>query len=224
MNKIKLISLSLVIAIVLMGSAFAYWSQNVNVKANVDTGFLEVGFYNCEKASGVKFWNGNEENPLIGDNDSYGNPISMYYATASFSDFENGAHEIVLNAENLFPGGAAFYTYNLKNTGTVPIEIKEVSVIPSEVTGNLGKLKLVAGLNIGGQYIATHVGTLDEIVAEINAYLRSIDTQIYPTANQNQTLWIGLDQSETGMEEIDLRFTLRFNYEQVEGLTQLPVQ
>ncbi len=223
MNKIKLISLSLVIAIVLMGSAFAYWSQNVNVKANVDTGFLEVGFYNCEKAAGVKFWNGNEGNPLVGDTDSYLNPISMYNASASFSDFENGAHEIVINAENLFPGGAAFFTYNLKNTGTVPIEIKGVSVIPAEITGNLGKLKLVAGLNIGDQYIATHVGTLDEIVAEINAYLTDIHTQIFPAGNQNQTIWIGLDQSETGMEEIDLRFTLRFNYEQVEGYNPVPV-
>lgn len=59
MKKTKLITLSLVLVLVLMGTAFAWWTQTITITNKITTGNLDVIIKKTDKAPEILFTRNN---------------------------------------------------------------------------------------------------------------------------------------------------------------------
>lgn len=126
MNKTKLISLSLVLCLVLMGAAFAWWTQSTVIQNTVNTGNLDIKLVDIG-GPGIYFTNPNN-NP-----DSIGLDIREHYKVRADYEFV-GNYSLNVNVENLFPGSYITYIYGVDNTGTVPVKVNNVDLIAGDQT------------------------------------------------------------------------------------------
>jgi predicted ribosomally synthesized peptide with SipW-like signal peptide len=123
MNKIKLISLSLVVALVLMGTAFAWWEQSTTISNKVTTGELDVQLKNIGDPT-IYFTNPKAANMGLDINKHYNAKVANY----NFKD----KYTLDVEINNVFPGSYVAYAYGVDNIGTVPIKIKDVKLITGE--------------------------------------------------------------------------------------------
>jgi len=135
MNKTKLISLSLVIALILMGTAFAWWTQSATISNKVNTGELDVKLVNIG-GPGIYFTRPN------GNPDSLGLDISDDYNARVLKYAFPNDYTLDVEINNMFPGSYVTYIYGVDNTGTVPVKIDNVELIPNAAETNLPTDKL----------------------------------------------------------------------------------
>jgi len=105
MKKSRLIVIGLVAALLLTGIAFAAWTASVDVNVNAKSGELDVQITSRNVVSAsdyVKFSRKNIE-------------ISEDKKTATVS------------IDNLYPGSEAVFTVNVKNVGTLPVELTKLT-------------------------------------------------------------------------------------------------
>lgn len=128
MNKTKLISLSLVIALILMGTAFAWWTQSTTISNQINTGELEVKLVNIG-GPGIYFThpNGNPDAQGLDIHEDYNAEVLNY-------DFSEDGYTLDVEINNLFPGSYVTYIYGVDNTGTVPVKVNNVEIIPNGST------------------------------------------------------------------------------------------
>lgn len=124
MKKTKLISLSLIICLVLMGTAFAWWTQSTTIKNTVNTGNLDVKLINIG-GPGIYFTrpNGNPDSIGLDINKHYNANVVHYNFTDNYS--------LDVSIEKLFPGSYVTYIYGVDNTGTVPVKVEDVKLVPN---------------------------------------------------------------------------------------------
>lgn len=230
MNKTKLISLSLVIALVLMGTAFAWWMQSATISNKISTGELDISLVNLG-------------NPAIYFTNPNGNPDSLgldiyedYNARVLKYDFPD-KYTLDVEIGNMFPGSYITYIYGVDNTGTVPVIIDDVELLSNTAETNLPADKLNT-LPIAfcfrlqkadGRILNEEVvdGTYANIAGLIKAALSDVvivpgdrllvgDVNVKDDFGQVQNGFVITipENWENETQDCSLAFSLRFNYTQ----------
>jgi len=110
MKKRGLIYLVLLIALSIMGAAFAFWSQILTANNTVATGTYDVVF------------------------SSFTAPANGGYQD-TFTAAPVNPHEYVVGLNNLYPGRDAIFTFTLEDTGTVSAKISDIKLDGISVAG-----------------------------------------------------------------------------------------
>ncbi len=112
MKKAKLIALTLVVAIMMVGAGYAYWSDSVNINGTVNTGEFKVEFINGS----------------VGYVD-HGESGATNYTTLTEPILTNtDPNTARLAISNMYPGKEVTYTLKVKNKGSIPAVFKDASV------------------------------------------------------------------------------------------------
>lgn len=107
MKKTRLLAVTLVVAIMLMGAGYAYWSDQLVICSTVETGNLEVEYL---ESSNNFFMN---PDIYLMDNNSID-----FYAEASIETTNNKL--MTVRITELYPGVGARFHMIFKNSGTIP--------------------------------------------------------------------------------------------------------
>lgn len=119
MKKTRLIALTLILAIMLMGAGYAYWSDQLVNANNVDTGVFNVEFIcQCFMIPDISIMDINE--PLYG----------KIYAQQPEIEQTN-SKLITIRIHDLYPGTGVYYIVMFKNTGTIPAVYDFAEIIPT---------------------------------------------------------------------------------------------
>lgn len=102
MRKTRLLSLMLVAAILLMGAGYALWHEDLKIDGEICTGELDFKF----------------DAKYLG---------SHCYAEGS-ADVDDDGHTIQLSLSNMSPGEESKFKICIENTGTIGLEVEDVSV------------------------------------------------------------------------------------------------
>jgi hypothetical protein len=141
MKKIGFIILTVVLAIGILGVAYARWTQQINVNGYVNTGSVSAQFAGTDVTP---------SNPPTVFADSPNN--WAYYQTSG-----NGSGTLSVTLDNAYPGMTATVPVIIENNGTIPIgsigQTVDLGNLPSDavinVTG-LEKLSDTAPLAVSG--------------------------------------------------------------------------
>ena len=127
MNKTKLITLSLVLILVLMGTAFAWWTQSTIINNKITTSNLDVIIKKTNEAPKILFTRNNLDNyNSLNIKKHYGAEVTKFEVPNNYTlNFE---------AKNMFPGSYVTYDFEIENTGIVPIKINDVKLIKNSET------------------------------------------------------------------------------------------
>ncbi len=170
MKSRKWLSLALIIALLAMGTGYAYWSQNLTAVATLSTGELKVIVEDLAvdtKISGLEVLASNGQ-PLNGY--QYGFIGSDYFSNLSMrhspSEYQNETGELLTFAEDpnfpgfdldmfvpdsresvtlrlnkAYPGLRTYFTVNYKNVGTVPVKLSGTTYdVDTEKVNFIGRL------------------------------------------------------------------------------------
>lgn len=126
MKKTKLLAVVLVVSIILMGAGYAYWQQELNINATVDTGYMNVQFA--------------PSSYIIGDNDGIIQlPKDIWNAVSNPIDFDGSDymdvsvkgssdnHKVEFTFSDIYPGAGGYVSFKIVNTGTVPAKLTSVT-------------------------------------------------------------------------------------------------
>ena len=236
MNKTKLISLSLIIALVLMGTAFAWWTQSTTISNKITTGKLNVELVNIG-GPGIYFTRPN------GNPDVLGLDINKDYKAAVLKYAFPDKQTLDIEIANMFPGSYVTYIYGVDNTGTVPIKIDDVQIVPnadmtSLPSDKLNTLPIAFCFRLqksNGDIVKEHRvdGTYATIADSIEAALKDVvivegDRLLVGNINdkdefgQVQNGFIITIPEEWGndTQNCSLAFSLKFNYTQANKITE----
>ena len=95
MKKTRFLALALVVAIMMMGAGYAWWSQTLTVKADVTTGYLDVAYQNITTT-----------------------PDPYIEMTATPTNYD-----LKVNFLKLYPNGSGALSFDVKNTGTMAVKL-----------------------------------------------------------------------------------------------------
>lgn len=107
MKKPKILIASLAASVMIMGSGYAYWTQDLEIDNTVSTGYLDVKFVQAS----------------VGDYDNRG--VSDL-VTVDKSIAEDG-QSMTFTVGNLYPGAGAALNFVVENTGTVNAKVSGVT-------------------------------------------------------------------------------------------------
>ena len=225
MNKTKIITLSLVLVLVLMGTAFAWWTQSTTISNQINTGSLKIELEKTKDILGNEakpkfyFSNHNEITGILDD----ALIRSTYKASTQFNFPTSDTVNFV--ATNMFPGSKVAYSFAVKNTGTVPVKIEDVELLgdgldPKVLEDIIISFKFVyKSGNIPLPIISPEpiTGTYNEIAGLISETLKNVvllpEDTIELDVDNGFVIEIPEDwESETQDKTIDI--TLKFNYKQ----------
>jgi predicted ribosomally synthesized peptide with SipW-like signal peptide len=123
MKRIALVCIAVVIALGLVGTSYAYWNQNLYINTTVKTGELDWIFCSFSQLDvpGVGDWVGSTQTPF------FVKPLQMEYdiAVSSGGIRPGDAHYIDITVDNAYRSYYNCYFFSVKNTGTMPIKIRE---------------------------------------------------------------------------------------------------
>ena len=114
MKKTKFLALTLVVAIMMMGAGYAYWSQVLTVEGTVDTGELNVIFEETIEVF--------EEGPYLPNANAYPLGEDKHFMRFSFQD--------------AYPGAEGNLHYTLTNIGTIGAYVDDFKIIKSDLNDN----------------------------------------------------------------------------------------
>lgn len=166
MKKTKLIALTLVVAIMMMGAGYAAWTDTLEITGTVNTGQLDVCF--------VDLSNNFEVVP-----DAHMNGNVQY--SAIDSELMNRA---IITINDVYPGSKFDVNLKIKNNSTMPVKIDQASV--QQVIGawsSLGdnvtcEMKLNNGVIINPLSEAIPVNEALNIKFEVTVPLNLNETQL----------------------------------------------
>jgi predicted ribosomally synthesized peptide with SipW-like signal peptide len=142
MKKIGFIVLAVILALGLIGAAYAAWSQIINVNGTVSTGNIQPLFENAD--------------------------VTGTYNGVAYSVTGNGTTALTLTLNYAYPGWTGTFDFDIENGGTAPIGSLNygsvvVSPYPADITVNNGTLPatpIAAGVDVsGGSFMVTINGT-----------------------------------------------------------------
>jgi hypothetical protein len=107
MKKLGLICLALLIAVGSIGSAYAGWSQNLNVGKEVQTGSFIVGF-----------------DPAAFSVSGSGAPATCIIASSPAP----AATAFTVNIDKAYPGWTGTVDYTIRNSGTIPARVSNITL------------------------------------------------------------------------------------------------
>lgn len=116
MKRIGLLALAVVLSLGLVGAGFAYWTETLNIDADVDTGELAVG---------LRWYHAFEKSPHVGLS-----PRAVYWQSP-------GVHEHTFYLTNVYPSFGSgclpdqqFFcaVYFMTNEGTIPVKVEAINI------------------------------------------------------------------------------------------------
>lgn len=105
MKKVKYIALIMVVALGLLGGAYAVWSDSLTLSGSVETGYLD------------HIWHALGHFP---NKNSYENGESWHYGTCVAWHEDYLDDPLVIELFNMYPGAEVKFYPSIKNTGTIP--------------------------------------------------------------------------------------------------------
>jgi hypothetical protein len=138
MKKTKLLALTLVVAVMLVGAGYAYWSESLSIGTTVDTGDLEVIFQEPANVNG-------EELP-------------PYQPNADCTP-TNGGKGMAVTFKEAYPGLENDFEFTLANIGTLGAYVDDFTIATD--TNLNTDLILCKGIQIGNNVIPYN-GTLEQ--------------------------------------------------------------
>lgn len=129
MKKTKLLTLSLVIAIILMGAGYAAWQERLQIDNVVATGKLAIEF----QSDVIHPIFGSFDNLLLED-DYFG-----------FTEVDQDTNTVSVTVDGLYPGTTFLYDLRAKNVGTIPAIVEDVTVDLSKTNDLLDENLRVSG-------------------------------------------------------------------------------
>lgn len=123
-----LLTIAVVLALALMGVAYALWSETLDIDGTVHTGEVDVAFQNAS----------DDDN---GIDPGYDKDVAN--CTVNVAG-DGNSMDITIN--NGYPSYTCTVTYEVFNSGTIPVKLQSFSgVVPSELEITQ------SGLSVGGQ-------------------------------------------------------------------------
>ena len=116
MKKVKYIALILVLALGLIGGAYAAWTDVLNVAGTVATGDIDVVFTSAESNDA-----GDTDDPASPADD----PKDVGSTEVSLS--EDGK-TMTVTIENAYPGYVSQIEYEVTNNGSVPVKLQNKTI------------------------------------------------------------------------------------------------
>jgi hypothetical protein len=119
MNKTKLIALTMVVALMMVGAGYAAWNDTLSINTTVNTGQLDLYFTG-------------EEELVLSD-----------YVTGSvgYEEDESGDNDwdiANVTLSNLYPGATAKVTLKIQNNSTIPVKMNKIMDTRSDNWGANG--------------------------------------------------------------------------------------
>lgn len=141
MKSHKIIVFALVLAVMVMGAGYAAASWNEQLVGTTDaaTGELNVEFVQQDASYWPPPVQGAYPRTGVG-NDS---PIQPCYATAQIA--QNNAKRTTVTISNLYPGVTAYYDVKIKNTGSIPAIVKDVTINTAQTSEALNENLIMHG-------------------------------------------------------------------------------
>lgn len=124
MKKTKFVALALVVALVLTGTAFAWWGETLTMSQTVKTGELDVEFINAYTRGGDNTTN--EEDyvaPLsgypgwVGHEGQQWSEIDVNFLPTTI---KADGDKVIAEVSNMYPGSRAQFEFEIQNTGSIP--------------------------------------------------------------------------------------------------------
>lgn len=114
MKKSRLLALTLVVAIALMGAGYAYWTQTLTIQNTISTGELNVVFTELELN--------------LPENDTY---LDVEKSDFDFAkvDGKDDPYNLQLVLEKAYPGAEFNLTFTMDNTGTLGAYVRNFELI-----------------------------------------------------------------------------------------------
>lgn len=106
MKNTKFIAGALVLAMGLLGTGYAYWTDALQVESTVSTGNLAVE------------WEVAEQMPAHSNENAE-------YTPGEITADKKGA---ILNIENMYPGSKTSYYATAENKGTIPVKVAQIKI------------------------------------------------------------------------------------------------
>lgn len=174
MKKTKLIAITLIISVMLMGAGYAYWTDSLIIDNTVSTGTFDM---TLESISNPQDYDNYLENSGEGDNPfgtgtDYVNP-QISDGVLLIADFMND--KITFINTNLYPGSGAYLSFKISNEGSVPARVQDV----------IGTVKIGNGLE--DEFIYTIGDIILYENREVNYNGSNIDATIARTLYYNRT-------------------------------------
>jgi len=115
MKKTKFLSLVLIVAVMLMGAGYAYWTQELKITNTVKTGDLKVEFLPLlveELDDGL-------------DHGGYDNewPYDKEYIDVNLNF---SSDKLTVDFKKLYPGSGGYLRFRIGNSGTVPARVTNI--------------------------------------------------------------------------------------------------
>lgn len=123
MNKAKLVSLILLVAIALTGAGYAYWNDTIVVAGTVTTGELCVELLEYDDLDDV-------DSPYVNYINSDGEIERRDYDESRIEPFviSRDKHTLTAKFVNVFPGMYYCIPFRMINKGTIPAVLKDCTV------------------------------------------------------------------------------------------------
>lgn len=111
MNSRKMIIAAIAIAIMLLGTGYAYWTEALTIDNTVSTGYLDVKFIDADA------WD-------YDDSETFFHRSNLVVAHKTIAA---DGQSISLTVDNLYPGAGASLDFLVENTGTIPAKISSIT-------------------------------------------------------------------------------------------------
>lgn len=111
MNSRKMLITAITIAIMLLGTGYAYWTETLTISNTVSTGYLDVKFIDADA------WD-------FDDSETFHHRSNLVIAHKTIAA---DGRSISLTVDNLYPGSGASLDFLVENTGTIPAKIGTVT-------------------------------------------------------------------------------------------------
>jgi len=111
MKNRKMLITAITIAIMLLGTGYAYWTESLTISNSVSTGYLDVKFIDADA------WD-------YDDSETFHHRSNLVIAHKTIAP---DGRSISLTVDNLYPGSGASLDFLVENTGTIPAKIGTVT-------------------------------------------------------------------------------------------------
>ena len=112
MNSRKMLITAITVAIMLLGTGYAYWTETLTINNTVSTGYLDVKFIDADA------WDYDDSETFF----SHRSNLVIAHKTIA-----SDGKSISLTVDNLYPGAGASLDFLVENTGSIPAKIGTVT-------------------------------------------------------------------------------------------------
>lgn len=203
MKRTRFIALALVVALMMMGAGYAYWTEDLTISNTVDTGELDVVFVSPEWAT----------------EDTY----MSQEPNGSYCELTNDTHALSIFLQDVYPGAQSTVKFTVENSGTLGAFVDDFTFMNIADDGTRTarnanaqeNLILCTSLKVDNDTVILTGTTLEDALKDLNKdkgiFLEDEGTDDY-NKEITMVLKIDTDADETSLpENSDFSFKIGAN-------------